>query len=62
MRHIQPFNLTQDIIDEETIEEDFAYRLEGGSVIIKDEFWIISMTENYRGESYEWFMIVLLIV
>ena len=37
MRHIQPFNLTQDII-EETIEEDFAYRLEGGSVIIKDEF------------------------
>ena len=32
MRHIQPFNLTQDIIDEETIEEDFAYRLEGGSV------------------------------
>lgn len=32
MRHIQPFNLTQDIIDEDTIEEDFAYRLEGGSV------------------------------
>ena len=62
MRHIQPFNLTQDIIDEETIEEDFAYRLEGGSVIIKDEFWIISMSENYRGDSYEWFMIVLLIV
>ena len=49
-------------VEEETIEEDFAYRLEGGSVIIKDEFWIISMTENYRGESYEWFMIVLLIV
>ena len=38
MRHIQPFNLTQDIIDEETLEEAFAYRLEGGSVIIKDEF------------------------
>ncbi|KAK8811716.1 hypothetical protein WA538_000502, partial [Blastocystis sp. DL] len=29
MRHLQAFNLTQDIVDEDTIEEDFAYRLEG---------------------------------
>ena len=32
MRHIQPFHFTKDIINEETIEEDFAYRLEGSEV------------------------------
>ena len=32
MRHLQAFNLTQDIVDEDTIEEDFAYRLEGSFV------------------------------
>lgn len=37
MRHIQPFHLTKDILDEETIEEDFAYRLEGTEVSDDDE-------------------------
>ena len=36
MRHIQPFHFTKDIINEETIEEDFAYRLEGSEVCKMD--------------------------
>lgn len=32
MRNLQPFSLTKDLLEEDNIEEDFAYRLEGGNV------------------------------
>ena len=32
MRNLQPFSLTKDLLEEDNIVEDFAYRLEGGNV------------------------------